>query len=194
MQTTPHLTPDHPAWGLSHWLSRADAIAEFSAYRYVPDSLADERRIVSFPGGPDWHERLEELIRALGESEELAIHSNILIGGQMHHIPMLDFSAPSIPAPAFERIARILPEIASPTAYYQTDRSWHAYGDKLLDPSEFVGFLARALLVDKPSEPPIVDSRWIAHRLLAGRMALRISAHGGRHEFAPRRRAPASKP
>jgi hypothetical protein len=190
MQNMKHLTPDHPAWRLAHWLERPESLAEFSAYCYVPDSLDDSRRLLAFPGGHDWPERLEELIDALGEREELAIHSNILIGGEPFHIPMIDFAAHSIAPAAFERISRILPEIADPMAYYQTDRSWHAYGDKLLASEEFVGFLARVLLVDKPGEPPVVDSRWIAHRLLAGRMALRISAQGGRHAFCPRQRAP----
>ncbi len=52
----------------------------------------------------------------------------------------------------------------------QSGESYHFYGKGLLDDRALVRFLGQALLL-----APVIDRAWIAHQLIEGASALRIS-------------------
>jgi hypothetical protein len=93
--------------------------------------------------------------------------------GSKRHLPMIDFhAARSVPN---ERVVtavakRLFPEGA---ILLESGESYHAYSTKLVSETDFRCFLGRALLF-----APIVDRTYIAHQLIEGRCALRLTAGG----------------
>jgi hypothetical protein len=109
----------------------------------------------------------------------VAIVSEVrMIDGSTRHIPMLDFTTKSHKPGAFRTVTRVSEELGLPGLLVSSGRSFHFYGQRALTQSELTRFLASALLFT-----PIVDSRWIAHQLLAGVCALRLST--GDKGFSP---------
>jgi hypothetical protein len=95
--------------------------------------------------------------------------------GSKRHLPMIDFH--SFSSPANQRVVeavavRLFPEGAIVLA---SGESYHAYGTQLLSEIEFRRLLGRALLF-----APIVDRAYMAHQLIEGRCALRLTAGGGK--------------
>lgn len=90
--------------------------------------------------------------------------------GREVHIPLLDLRCP--PSPENERIlGAALTRVHAPGGLLlESGRSYHFYGKSQLNPDEWRQFMARALLLH-----PFVDSRYVAHRLLAGQAVLRVS-------------------
>jgi hypothetical protein len=119
---------------------------------------------------------LEQLCAASARSGRvLALRSRVTLeGGQIAHIPMIDFHCPardenaSLAATALEALE------AGPGFLVESGDSYHFLGLSLLDEGELPPFLARALLLS-----PIVDRAWIAHQLLEGSCALRVSGRQG---------------
>ena len=98
-----------------------------------------------------------------------------LHNGMEAHLPLLDFSLP--PSSANDKIAeRIAIRLGQGGYLLDSGNSYHFYGDGLLDDSGYRKFLGAALLFS-----PLVDHRWIAHQLVEGVGALRIS--GGKNGF-----------
>jgi hypothetical protein len=95
--------------------------------------------------------------------------------GSLRHLPMLDFHPPkSAPNQRIvEAVAgRLFPQGA---ILLDSGESYHAYGTELLSESEFRRFLGMALLL-----APIVDRAYVAHQLIEGRCALRLTPGGGK--------------
>lgn len=96
--------------------------------------------------------------------------------GSSLHLPMLDFHALSaVPKQRFvveAVVKRLFPEGA---ILLESGESYHAYGTQLLSEADFRQFLGRALLC-----APIVDRVYLAHQLIEGRCALRLTAGGGK--------------
>ena len=182
----------HPVWMLLPWIEDPDYNFLLSKYIYTKDSLSDKREYVILKGGLDWKERLCNLIKALSPEEEVSLHSNILKNGKLYHLPMLDFAKEKLNEKDLERIKNILPEgIGKEMVFFKTGRSWHGYGRKLLNSNgELINFLAQSLLINLPNEAPIVDPRWIAHRILAKQGGLRITSNSSRHDFPPKLKDP----
>ncbi len=85
------------------------------------------------------------------------------------HLPMLDFRiSPS--QEGLSIVAAVLDEMGIDGIVLDSGRSYHFYGQLLLSAEQLRCFLGRALLFT-----PIVDYRWIAHQLIEGACALRIS-------------------
>ncbi len=55
-------------------------------------------------------------------------------------------------------------------AILESGRSYHFYGFDLLDQGDWLQFMGKCLLI-----APLTDSRYIAHRLIDGACALRIT-------------------
>lgn len=108
----------------------------------------------------------------------LTILSEVLCrDGSLGHLPMLDFHAFKSPENLriVEEVAqRLFPE---GSILMDSGESYHAYGTKLLSPEEFRRFLGKALLF-----VPIVDRAYVAHQLIEGRCALRLTAGGGKSQ------------
>jgi len=85
------------------------------------------------------------------------------------HIPMLDFRISPSPE-ALATVTAVLQELNITGVVLDSGQSYHFYGASLLSAESLPIFLGRALLFT-----PIVDYRWIAHQLIEGACALRIS-------------------
>ena len=88
----------------------------------------------------------------------------------IRHIPLLDFHCPESCTND-----RVVSEISrqlfrSPTLLLSSGESYHAFGLQTLDETSLRDFLARSLLF-----APIVDARYVAHQLLEGACALRLT-------------------
>lgn len=58
-------------------------------------------------------------------------------------------------------------------SWYESGRSFHGYGSRLLTKSEWIEFMGILLLSNQKDLKPTVDPRWIGHRLIGGYSALR---------------------
>ncbi len=117
----------------------------------------------------------EETLRAMAArvspGRMLALSSAVdMRDGSMLHIPMLDFHG--LHFPEHLAVAReIIAQLAIEGVLLSSGKSFHFYGEALLPAERLIAFLARALLF-----APLVDHRWVAHQLLEGASALRISS------------------
>jgi hypothetical protein len=95
--------------------------------------------------------------------------------GSLRHLPMADFhafkSAPN------QRIVEAVAERLFPNGaiLLESGESYHAYGTELLSEVDFRVFLGRAMLC-----APIVDRAYLAHQVIEGRCALRLTSGGGK--------------
>lgn len=183
------ITEQHPFHFVRQLFFRDDAIFSFSKYIYTPDSLFDEREILTFSGEELTEERINQEIASLRPDQELAIHSNVRIKGKNFHIPMIDFSTEkTVDEEVFYRMSRYLSKtLMLNMAVYSSGRSFHAYSTTLLSPKEWLDFMGRLLLINPRSQADIVDSRWIGHRLIGGFSSLRWSNNSGQYLGLPLR-------
>jgi hypothetical protein len=118
---------------------------------------------------------LELLIKISNEaaagSQLVALTSLVNLHGQIvRHIPLLDFHCKYSPE-ATEVVITTLRELNQHGVLFSSGKSYHFYGTTLLDEEKLRVFLGRALLFS-----PITDKTWIAHQLIEGCCALRISS------------------
>ncbi|HJY08726.1 MAG TPA: hypothetical protein VJ323_20575 [Bryobacteraceae bacterium] len=108
------------------------------------------------------------------QDEILAVLSKVQMqDGTSRHIPMLDFHAPT--SDVSEAIVCELLQFLGCRGYVlASGKSYHFIGVDLLNEDQFAGFLGSALLFS-----PIIDRTWLAHQLLEGMCALRISGRPG---------------
>lgn len=159
----------------------------FSRYFYRPRHLLDERLVFSVPAidvSRDW---VSNAISALEDEWELALNSIVVDGrGRKRHIGMIDFVGRPSEAYVRESVRKFLgPQMAASLVLYDSGRSIHGYSLILMGPAEWYRFLGRALLMNTPGEEPVVDERWIGHRLIGGYSALRWSANSSHHSVLP---------
>jgi hypothetical protein len=117
-------------------------------------------------------EKLAETYSALQEKEALVLSSKVHLSESRGaaHIPMLDFRVR--PSPENERLTiDILNRLSYDGTLLNSGNSYHFYGRDLFSSyTKLVRFLGEASLF-----APFVDQRWIAHQLIEGACALRIS-------------------
>jgi hypothetical protein len=91
--------------------------------------------------------------------------------GSIRHIPMMDFRV--IPQSREMNSLQMALETLGILSgiVLESGRSYHIYGSELLDPSGWIQFMSKCLLI-----APIVDARYIAHRLIEGSCVLRLTA------------------
>jgi hypothetical protein len=114
---------------------------------------------------------ISKLINALSAHEALGISSAcVLTDGSSAHLPLLDFSLPasvnncSLVVESVKRLGLLNAFVL------ESGRSYHVYGLRTLSEREWLGFMGRALLL-----APMIDVRFIAHRLIAGHAVLRVN-------------------
>ncbi|MGC1520222.1 MAG: hypothetical protein WA803_01670, partial [Steroidobacteraceae bacterium] len=76
--------------------------------------------------------------------------------------------------------------LTSSFLYFDSGRSFHAYGLQLISPGEWREFMAKLLLLNLPEGEHLIDARWVGHRLVAGYGALRWSANSDFYLQVPR--------
>ncbi|MBX9849848.1 MAG: hypothetical protein K2X64_11185 [Rhodocyclaceae bacterium] len=175
------INQQHPFHFLSSLIDGSASNFHLSKYVYVNDSLFDERELL-YIGSDDFSESwVNATIKSLASNQELAMHSNVQIRGRTWHIPMIDFSLhEEIASSAIDRLKAFLPRpVIRDMAFFSSGRSFHAYSTTLLSPKEWVDFIGRLLLVNPRDGNPIIDTRWVGHRLIGGFSALRWSNNSG---------------
>jgi len=165
-------------YGIPFW----DAILAISMHggdvpdRYVElailhDKSPDEHSI-AMPRQEVTARRIADLARDLRFGFVLAISSKVILkDGELAHIPLLDFRC--LPSPRNQQIVKKALKTMGQEAglIVESGRSYHFYGVRLLSPEAWIQFLAMGILFS-----PIVDARYIAHRLADGACRLRIGA------------------
>ena len=112
----------------------------------------------------------------VGSEESLTILSEIVCeDGSIGHLPMVDFHA--FKSPSNQQIVLAVAKRLFPAGAVLMDsgESYHAYGTQILSVKRFRQFLGTALLC-----APIVDRVYVAHQLIEGRCALRLTPGGGK--------------
>ncbi len=124
----------------------------------------------------DW---LTSVVGSLREREILVLRSRVAGPTEMH-IPMLDMALPADVEHSSAVAARLLSHLGIHGYLFGSGRSFHFYGSALVSSERLTRFLGQALLL-----APLVDERWIAHQLIEGSSALRVSA-GSERQHHPR--------
>jgi len=114
---------------------------------------------------------LKDRIASVSGNQVTALCSTCtLLDGTCRHIPLMDFRIPP-DAHNTQVVKHALTALNhSSGVILQSGRSYHFYGFKLLNEEEWVKFSAKCLLL-----APLTDARYIAHRLIEGSGALRIT-------------------
>jgi hypothetical protein len=121
-------------------------------------------------------EGLEEIVDDLGSAYALSASSKVTLSdGSIGHLPMIDFRCePSDDnLRAVTDVARAIGERSG--AFLNSGNSYHYYGLNVLGERDWVAFLGKCLLF-----APLVDVRYIGHRLIDGHCRLRLSRIGAK--------------
>ncbi|WP_311755490.1 primase 1D-like protein [Proteus terrae] len=166
------------------WLHN-QAIVEMSKYYYVPQSFNDYRFEFQLPLHELNENNLFNMLLSLEPDYELALHSKIIINNKIFHLPMIDLGLKSSISVASEPIKELCRYWNIGFNIYESGRSFHAYGNRLLTQEEWLQFMGSLLLLNKPSGYKLVDERWIGHRIMAGYSALRWSKNTSHYKKYP---------
>lgn len=114
---------------------------------------------------------IQDVARSAGEESVVGLSSRVrLADGRVVHIPMLDFRVQPSDS-SLRLLARVLRQIGQRVGVIlHSGRSYHFYGCRLLDDAAWRQFMGQSLLLF-----PVVDVRYVAHRLIDGFGALRIT-------------------
>lgn len=159
---------------------------EFGQYIHYKDTIEDYREYIQLDAEETNKERIEELISSLKPDYELALHSRVHFGtGEILHIPMIDFNGRLSPED-WKRVIGILPpKITKNLIIFETGNSYHGYSTELLHKEDWIEFMGTVLLLNTPNSEPIIDSRWVGHRLLGGFGSLRWSCNTSQYKKTP---------
>ena len=122
--------------------------------------------VVSIPRG-----QFPQIQELLAQGRPYAILSKVLSAdGKAYHLPLIDFHCDS--ADVNVQLAVDLLEIIGIGPGYLLDsgESFHFIGTQLIEAADFGPYLGRLSMFS-----PIVDKSWIAHQLIEGSCALRIT-------------------
>lgn len=178
LQQQPDLL-DHPLYfveDVCNSNSRVEKL-EFSYYVYTPRSVEDERRVRKV-SATDLRSAYRYLKKELEQNEEIAFHSRVhMKSGDVRHLPILDLSG-EFTRERIEKIIGLANHVFSgldlgDLAIFESGRSCHVYGSRVLSQDEWYELLGRSLLANLPNEKDVVDQRWVGHRLMAGYGTLR---------------------
>ena len=175
----------HPVSMVPGWLGTLGDgwTASFSRYMYTPQTVSDERERFAIPlrdVTPKW---LEHQLACLPAGVELAMDSVLVCGRRTRHVPMVDFAA--MPDQFSDVNSWATTHLGLSLRLFESGRSFHAYGSKPISEKRWVQFMGLLLLANLPGNAPLIDARWIGHRLLAGYSSLRWSRNSNRYLATP---------
>jgi len=151
----------------------------------IPDAYVDlailhdkspEERMVEYRRDELTYSTIDNLLKVASPEEAVALSSKVrLRNGEMAHIPMMDFRCQYSESNS-KVIVRALHALGEESGLLvESGRSYHFYGLRLLSNEQWVRFMALGALFS-----PIVDVRYIAHRLADGACRLRIGPGPGK--------------
>lgn len=142
-----------------------------AAIHHQPMNDAVEK--INMSTGDQFAQKLREIAAGVDECRIITLSSRVTIRSSQSpaHLQMLDFRIR--PSEENERLAaEILKRVGAEGILLNSGNSYHFYGYRLMpSDAELSGFLGRASLF-----APFVDQRWIAHQMIEGACALRISS------------------
>jgi hypothetical protein len=150
---------------------------ELGIYKYIPQCVDDRRQIRRLPIR-NFEANFETIRNMLDEDQDIAVHSRAhrLVAGHRRecHIPMIDLAQQHLTQESTHQLQQIARELrARAIGIFSSGRSFHVYFDTVLSRSDWNKFMGRSLLLNSANSEPIVDARWIGHRLMAGYGSLR---------------------
>ena len=150
---------------------------QISSYRTHPQSLWDDRNCYSM-SAKQLRRRYERLLQQVDENEEIAFDSIITManGKAKKHIGLVDFNTSEKERAEQASWLLIQEYHVRRAALVFSGRSYHLYLGILLSHAEWVKFMGRILLLNLRDQTPVIDSRWVGHRLIGGYGSLRWSA------------------
>jgi len=152
-------------------------------------STAEAGRAMQVVLDGDIRNRLDGFLSDVRPGNFLALQSGVEVdSSETAHIPMLDFRWEPSEANLVLTVETVL-ALGMGGWIFDSGRSFHFYGDRLLPSARALSaFLGRALLL-----MPVVDQRWVAHQLIEGGCALRISS-GNSSQITPVLRTRVTEP
>lgn len=158
---------------------------EFSHYIYVPRTIDDQRSTFTISAKKLTLEILDELCNSTPEGMELALNSRVIQRDKtVVHIPMIDLATKA--TGIIGKVLDVLPSnLSGSMIWFESGRSYHGYGTTLISQDDWVKLMGRFLLVNQPQVPPVVDPRWIGHRLISGYASLRWTKNTGHYLQKP---------
>lgn len=186
------ITPlfDHPSLPFVEFCRRCRIrLVEFGVYKYNPSTFQDERIIQRVPAESSITAFEQLSVDAARDGREVAIHSRVWLKSvdEPLHVPMIDFFAlPDIHAAGDIRGTLQRYGVGNGGAFVFSGRSVHAYAWGLLTHAHWISFMGELLLVNRVDSDPVVDWRWIGHRLMAGYGSLRWTHNTASYKSGPR--------
>jgi hypothetical protein len=158
---------------------------EFSYYIYVPRTIEDKRTTFTIPANELTAETIEDLCNSTPAGMELALNSRVVMrDSTVMHIPMIDLATKA--TGIIGRVLDVLPSnLSDAMIWFESGRSYHGYGTVLISQEDWTRLMGRFLLVNQPQVPPVVDPRWIGHRLISGYASLRWTKNTGHYLQQP---------
>lgn len=147
---------------------------ELSSYSYKPQSADDSRKVYRVDA-EKLIEEFESIRLTLPGETEIAVHSRVFIDEKIYHFPMADLIG-KLNQSNIQNVVECFKYFQSKSIMlYDSGRSEHIYGLSLIDHHNWLAFMGRLLLLNLPGQNPIIDSRWVGHRLIGGYGSLRLT-------------------
>lgn len=172
---------DVPLWDIAWSLANTpEVLQQLVAQALGHDVNGQPSETVRFTTPKSGVRYAQEKIEGLKSGLVLAVCSKCrLADGATVHIPMMDFRCKTSPENQ-KKVESALRRMGQKRGYVlDSGRSYHYYGMDLMDEPAWIQFMGRCLLLS-----PLVDSRYVAHRLIEGTCALRLST-SERHPTCP---------
>jgi hypothetical protein len=187
------LQADHPYWHVKAIAERHPQLLtlQLSYYVYTPQSLADQRRILEVPRHQFLHPpSVEQLLQSCRHNEEVAFHSLAkFANGQSRHLPLVDM-ATDVSSSLVDVNAFVQDGEFSGFTWYESGRSFHGYGSGFVTFGNWLVLMGKLLLCNPRVGSPLVDPRWVGHRLIGGYAALRWTWNTKQYLAGPKRLQP----
>lgn len=182
--------PRHPLNWLESFLMSSgfkddNTFIHFSRYTHTPKQMFDQREFLSFPSSRLSKEFLIEQLEMLRSDQELALHSKVNTSKGIYHIPMADLGVKDFTQYDRGVLKKFMDFVGYDFNIYDSGRSFHMYGNKMIEPWQWHQFMGAILLLNEPSGKRIIDARWVGHRLIAGYGALRLSLNTNQYKSYP---------
>jgi len=172
---------DVPLWDIAWSLaSTPEVFEQLIAQALKHDLRGQPTQTVGFETPSSGVQSVLEEIKGSKNNVVFAVCSKCqLADGSIVHIPMMDFRCKPSPE-NLQTVKSSLRGAGQKKGYVlESGRSYHYYGLDLMDEKSWIQFMGKCLLLS-----PLVDSRYIAHRLIEGTCALRVST-SERHPKRP---------
>jgi len=159
-----------PFWdGVMLSASRTDVVPE-GVLKAATFHQSLPRELLRIPAASVTLDGLNTLSSAASKSGKLLVLTSLVAdtNGE-RHLRLLDFHC-AYSASTTALVGAVIDLLGCHGTLLSSGKSYHFYGDPLLNGNDLRRFLGHALLFE-----PIVDRAWIAHQLIEGCCALRVS-------------------